>query len=193
MFGLKQRNRPGAAALLVVMVWVFIAGSAAAQETSRIKDLAILEGTTEEPLVGYGLVVGLNGSGDSYSVENTANSIATLLEKLDVTISPRDLKARNVAAVIVTDELAAVLIEDTKINDSALVVFPNPVANILNVHASSEIQTVQIYTSTGQKLRAITVDGSKETRVDVSALSPQLYYIEIKTAKGVVLEKLIKE
>jgi transposase-like protein len=84
-------------------------------------------------------------------------------------------------------------IEDTKINDSALVVFPNPVANILNVHASSEIQTVQIYTSTGQKLRAITVDGSKEIRVDVSALSPQLYYIEIKTAKGVVLEKLIKE
>lgn len=73
--------------------------------TSRIKDLAILEGTTEEPLVGYGLVVGLNGTGDSYSVENTANSIATLLEKLDVTISPEDLKARNVAAVIVTGTL----------------------------------------------------------------------------------------
>jgi flagellar P-ring protein precursor FlgI len=74
-------------------------------DTSRIKDLAILEGTTEEPLVGYGLVVGLNGTGDSYSVENTANSIATLLEKLDVTISPADLKARNVAAVIVTGTL----------------------------------------------------------------------------------------
>ena len=75
------------------------------QETSRLKDLAYLEGTTDEPLVGYGLVVGLNGTGDSYSVQNTANSIATLLEKLDVTISPRDLKARNVAAVIVTGTL----------------------------------------------------------------------------------------
>ncbi len=93
------------ATVLVVVATCAGLSGAQAQETSRIKDLAILEGTTEEPLVGYGLVVGLNGTGDSYSVENTANSIATLLEKLDVTISPRDLKARNVAAVIVTGTL----------------------------------------------------------------------------------------
>ena len=39
--------------------------SASAGDESRIKDLAFLEGTTQEPLVGYGLVVGLNGTGDS--------------------------------------------------------------------------------------------------------------------------------
>ncbi len=72
---------------------------------SRIKDLAFLEGTTLEPLVGYGLIVGLNGTGDSPSAENTANSIATMLEKLDVTVSAADLKAKNVAAVIVTANL----------------------------------------------------------------------------------------
>jgi flagellar P-ring protein precursor FlgI len=92
-------------ALLVVLAAVVVLTPSAAQETSRLKDLAFLEGTTKEPLVGYGLVVGLNGSGDGYSVENTSNSIAMLLEKLDVTISPRDLKAKNVAAVIVTGTL----------------------------------------------------------------------------------------
>ncbi len=72
---------------------------------SRIKDLAFLEGTTREPLLGYGLVVGLNGTGDSPSAENTSNSIATLLEKLDVTVNAEDLKGKNVAAVIVTADL----------------------------------------------------------------------------------------
>ena len=88
---------------------------------------------------------------------------------------------------------ASLGLEDTKINDTGLVMYPNLVANILNIHASSEIQTVQIYNSTGQKLRTITIGRSQETRVDVSALSPQLYYIKLKTAKGVVLGKFIKE
>jgi flagellar P-ring protein precursor FlgI len=105
MSGYSFRKRSGQLILWVVLAVAMALTPAVAQDTSRLKDLAILEGTTEEPLVGYGLVVGLNGTGDSYSVENTANSIATLLEKLDVTISPRDLKARNVAAVIVTGTL----------------------------------------------------------------------------------------
>jgi len=105
MSGKRRTTTRKLAALLLAPVLMMLAVPALAQETSRIKDLAFLEGTTEEPLVGYGLVVGLNGTGDSYSVENTANSIATLLEKLDVTISPNDLKAKNVAAVIVTGTL----------------------------------------------------------------------------------------
>ena len=105
MSGYSQMTRSGLTALFVVMAGIMILAPAAAQETSRLKDLAFLEGTTEEPLVGYGLVVGLNGTGDSYTVENPANTIAMLLEKLDVTISPRDLKAKNVAAVIVTGTL----------------------------------------------------------------------------------------
>ena len=105
MSGYFQNARPGLTAFFSILAVVMVLTPVAAQENSRLKDLAFLEGTTAEPLVGYGLVVGLNGTGDSYSVENTANSIATLLEKLDVTISPRDLKARNVAAVIVTGTL----------------------------------------------------------------------------------------
>jgi flagellar P-ring protein precursor FlgI len=103
--GFSYVKRPGLVLMFLMLLMGVWMSPVAGQETSRLKDLAFLEGTTEEPLVGYGLVVGLNGTGDSYSVQNTANSIATLLEKLDVTISPRDLKARNVAAVIVTGTL----------------------------------------------------------------------------------------
>jgi flagellar P-ring protein precursor FlgI len=105
MFGNRHMIKMGPLVFLVLLLSLTGTVYGQVEETSRIKDLAFLEGTTEEPLVGYGLVVGLNGTGDSYSVENTANSIATLLEKLDVTISPADLKARNVAAVIVTGNL----------------------------------------------------------------------------------------
>lgn len=84
-------------------------------------------------------------------------------------------------------------IDETKMDVITIAMYPNPVANILHIDASSEIQTVQIYATTGQKVRVVKVDGSKETRVNISALSAQLYYIKIKTAKGVVLEKFIKE
>ena len=65
MSGYSQMTRSGLAALFVVMTVVTILAPAAAQETSRLKDLAYLEGTTEEPLVGYGLVVGLGGNGSA--------------------------------------------------------------------------------------------------------------------------------
>ncbi|MBK6732605.1 MAG: flagellar basal body P-ring protein FlgI [bacterium] len=74
-------------------------------DESRIKDLAFLEGTSPEPLVGYGLVIGLNGTGDSPKAGGTSNSLATLLERLDVTVAASDLKAKNVAEVMVTAEL----------------------------------------------------------------------------------------
>lgn len=99
-----QRYLPLPVLLAVVLAGAAPMGAAGA-DLSRIKDLAYLEGTTDEPLVGYGLVVGLNGTGDSPSAENTSNSIATMLEALDVTVDPADLKAKNVAAVIVTAEL----------------------------------------------------------------------------------------
>jgi flagellar P-ring protein precursor FlgI len=93
-----------AAALATVAVSALPATALAAGE-SRIKDLALLEGTSPEPLVGYGLIIGLNGTGDSPRAGGTSNSLATLLERLDVTVDPRDLKAKNVAEVMVTAEL----------------------------------------------------------------------------------------
>jgi len=109
-------QRIGLSNVAIVLVMWALAGAAWAETNSRIKDLAFLEGTTAEALIGYGLVVGLNGSGDSASAENTSNSIATLLEKLDVTVNASDLRAKNVAAVIVTANLDPNLSAGAKID-----------------------------------------------------------------------------
>ncbi len=88
--------------MMVVMVCLFLAAlDAMAASESRIKDLARLQGTTKEPLSGYGLVVGLNGSGDSAGSEMVHNSIAAVLEKHNVTV-PFNFGTKNTAAVMVS-------------------------------------------------------------------------------------------
>jgi flagellar P-ring protein precursor FlgI len=98
------RNLPviRAAAILALLAVTGLAATATAAGTERIKDLALLEGTAAEPLVGVGLVMGLNGTGDNASSEATVNALANLLEKLDMTVDPAQLKAKNVAIVTVT-------------------------------------------------------------------------------------------
>jgi flagellar P-ring protein precursor FlgI len=74
-------------------------------ESARIKDIAKLEGVRTNQLVGYGLVVGLNGTGDSASAKFTVQSLGSMMERLGVTVNDDDVKIKNVAAVIVTAEL----------------------------------------------------------------------------------------
>ncbi|NVN89761.1 MAG: flagellar basal body P-ring protein FlgI [Desulfuromonadales bacterium] len=71
----------------------------------RIKDLASFEGVRENQLVGYGLVVGLNGTGDSDQARLQLQSVATMLERMGVTVNPNLIKLKNVAAVMVTATL----------------------------------------------------------------------------------------
>lgn len=72
---------------------------------ARIKDIAQIEGVRSNQLVGYGLVIGLNGTGDSDSTQFTVQSLVNMMERLGVTVNPDDVKVDNVAAVIVTAEL----------------------------------------------------------------------------------------
>ena len=72
---------------------------------ARIKDIAGFRGVRSNQLVGYGLVVGLAGSGDSDSTIFTLQSISSMLEKMGVTVKPEDIKVKNVAAVMVTADL----------------------------------------------------------------------------------------
>lgn len=76
------------------------------QASSRIKDLVSIEGVRENQLVGYGLVVGLNGTGDSLrNSPFTEQSIVAMLERLGVNTRGTNMKAENVAAVMVTASL----------------------------------------------------------------------------------------
>jgi flagellar P-ring protein FlgI len=69
---------------------------------SRLKDLANLEGARENQLVGYGLVVGLAGTGDRRQTVFSAQSLTNMLQKLGVEVNPNAIRVTNTAAVIVT-------------------------------------------------------------------------------------------
>ncbi len=75
-------------------------------KTSRIKDIVDVEGVRENQLVGYGLVVGLNGTGDGLNNSPfTEQSLIAMLERLGVNIRDQNLNTGNVAAVMVTATL----------------------------------------------------------------------------------------
>lgn len=77
----------------------------AESNASRIKDLADIAGVRKNQLVGYGLVVGLNGSGDSDSTEFTVQSLVNMMERLGMRLDRDEVEVDNVAAVMVTAEL----------------------------------------------------------------------------------------
>ena len=71
----------------------------------RIKDLATIDGVRENQLVGYGLVVGLNGSGDSDQARVQTQSLVNALERMGITVNRSEITIKNVAAVMVTATL----------------------------------------------------------------------------------------
>ena len=71
----------------------------------RVKDMADIQGVRQNQLVGYGLVVGLNGTGDGDGSKFTTQSLAALLDKMGVTVVPEDIQGDNVAAVMATADL----------------------------------------------------------------------------------------
>jgi flagellar P-ring protein precursor FlgI len=93
----------------LVLVCALAAGFAApAQAQSRIKDIVEFEGVRDNMLVGYGIVVGLNQTGDSLrNAPFTKQSLESMLERLGVNVRNVDLNTKNVAAVMVTARLPA--------------------------------------------------------------------------------------
>ena len=84
---------------------------------SRIKDLANIEGVRQNQLIGYGLVVGLNGTGDTLNnIPFTKQSLQAMLERLGVNIRGQTLRTGNVAAVMVTANLPAFATQGTRID-----------------------------------------------------------------------------
>jgi flagellar P-ring protein precursor FlgI len=90
--------------LLLPLALLLIAAEARAD---RLKDLADLRGARPNKLFGYGLVVGLAGTGDDITAEFTVQSVVTMLRRLGVQVDGERLRLKNVAAVVVTAELPA--------------------------------------------------------------------------------------
>ena len=90
--------------------------------SQRIKDIAYFSGENSVQVIGYGLVVGLAGTGDSYRTSFTVQSITSMLKRFGITVPQTDLKTKNVAAVMVTATLESFLKEGASfdINVSSL-------------------------------------------------------------------------
>jgi flagellar P-ring protein precursor FlgI len=92
-------------------------GAYQVSSTSRIKDLANIEGVRQNQLIGYGLVVGLNGTGDTLNnIPFTKQSLQAMLERLGVNIRGATIRTGNVAAVMVTANLPAFGTQGTRID-----------------------------------------------------------------------------
>src|ERR1700746_115827 len=88
-----------------------------ATATSRIKDLANIEGVRQNQLIGYGLVVGLNGTGDTLNnIPFTKQSLQAMLERMGVNIRGATIRTGNVAAVMVTGNLPAFATQGTRMD-----------------------------------------------------------------------------
>lgn len=87
---------------LLTVSSVFAAGG---YSSTRLKDVAKIQGVRTNQLMGYGLVVGLNGTGDSDKIKQTIQSIGNMMNSYGVGIETNGMKPKNVAAVIVTATL----------------------------------------------------------------------------------------
>jgi flagellar P-ring protein precursor FlgI len=89
-------------AVSVLLAWHFESAAVAA---TRLKELVSLEGVRDNQLMGYGLVVGLRGTGDRQQTLFAAQSLTNLLERMGLTVNPTMIQVKNTAAVMVTATL----------------------------------------------------------------------------------------
>jgi flagellar P-ring protein precursor FlgI len=97
------------ARLVLIACIVCVAGpqELRAATSSRVKEIARIEGAATRTLVGYGLVIGLDGTGDGKQTIFTVQSMGNLLQNMGLTIDARAVKVKNVAAVMVTAEVSS--------------------------------------------------------------------------------------
>lgn len=84
--------------------------------SARIKDIAYFKGGRSNQLIGYGLVVGLDGTGDKDKTEFTRTTLANLLDNMRIHVDPKDMKVKNVAAVMVTANFSPFLRNGSRID-----------------------------------------------------------------------------
>ena len=101
----NRRNVPGRRTLLVLGVLMAFLPAVEADAQVRLKDMLRLQGIEKHKLIGYGLVMGLNGTGDSKRSQFTTQSVVNMLQKFGVTVPVESVKPRNIAAVMLTAEV----------------------------------------------------------------------------------------
>ncbi|MBF0369500.1 MAG: flagellar basal body P-ring protein FlgI [Magnetococcales bacterium] len=88
---------------LLILLALLLFGPITETQAARLKDVVDIEGVRDNPLTGFGLIVGLNGTGDS-SADFTTQSLKMMLKRMGIS-APDDVKVKNIAAVMVTATL----------------------------------------------------------------------------------------
>ncbi len=91
--------------VVVFILLIMLLNVYAAISQVRIKDISSIVGIDEKNLVGYGLVMGLNGTGDGTRALFTIQSVSNMLNNMGITVDPAKIRMRNVAAVMVTAKM----------------------------------------------------------------------------------------
>lgn len=115
-----MQSRPATTRLIPILAAALLALvglTAPALALSRVKDLASIEGVRQNQLVGYGIVVGLNGTGDTLNnIPFTKQSLQAMLERLGVNTRGATMRTQNLAAVMVTANLPPFAAQGTRID-----------------------------------------------------------------------------
>lgn len=101
---------------IYLLILLLVLNMTTVAHAALIKDIAAFDGVRDNQLVGYGLVVGLSGSGDSDQTKFPVQSLTSMLERMGVTISRSDIKVKNIAAVMVTATLPPFAKQGTKLD-----------------------------------------------------------------------------
>jgi flagellar P-ring protein precursor FlgI len=112
-FNINNLHRLIATSLLIFLGWMAVMVLARAQ--TRIKDVATVEGARDNQLIGYGIVAGLDGQGDS-DKQFTQQTLSNIVRRFGIQVLPSDLTNKNVAAVMVTANIPAFTRQGTKLN-----------------------------------------------------------------------------
>lgn len=101
---------------IVFLLMLFLVFQDSWSAQVRLKTIAQVKGVRENQLIGYGLVVGLQRTGDTQRVQSTLQSITNMLSQFGIVIKPADIRTQNVAAVMVTAQLPPLLKSGDKID-----------------------------------------------------------------------------
>lgn len=93
--------------ILLILSFILALYAPADGARVRIKDICKFQNQSETELIGYGLVIGLDGSGDGTATQFTTQSLVNMMERLGLTVDPKKVKVKNVAAVLVTARISS--------------------------------------------------------------------------------------
>src|SRR5205085_7512279 len=112
----------GAFAVLMTMmklIAAFLLALTPVPASTRLKEISSLEGVRDNQLMGYGLVVGLNGTGDKRQTVFSAQALTNILQRMGLSVAPTAILVRNMAAVMVTATLPPFAQPGTRIDVTA--------------------------------------------------------------------------